>query len=81
MGVSLSCEWRSCFWHADLRLFLVVYVDDFKLSGPQANLVKGWDLIRKGIATDAPHPMDLFLGCKHEESLQTSPWTGKQVRV
>ncbi len=74
-------EWRSCFWHAALRLFLVVYVDDFKLSGPDANLAKGWDLIQKGIATDKPHKPDIFLGCKHEESVQTSPWTGKQVRV
>jgi hypothetical protein len=24
-------DWRSCFWHAGLRLFLVVYVDDFKM--------------------------------------------------
>ena len=59
----------------------VVYVDDFELSGTQVSLEKGWELIRKGIATDAPHPMDLFLGCKHEESVQASPWTGKQVRV
>ena len=58
-----------------------MYVDDFKLSGPGENLSKGWDLIQKGIATDKPHKMDIFLGCKHEESLQTSPCTGKQVRV
>ena len=25
--------------------------------------------------------MDLFLGCKHEETTQTSPWTGKKIRV
>ncbi len=74
-------EWRSCFWQSVLMLFLVVYVDDFKLSGPEVNLAKGWDLIQSGIATDAPHPMDLFLGCKHETSVQKSPWTGKQVRV
>ncbi len=23
--------WRSCFWHAELKHFLVVYVDDFTL--------------------------------------------------
>ncbi len=34
--------WRSCFWHAELKLFLVVYVDDFKLSGSTANPKKGW---------------------------------------
>ena len=81
VGFAPISEWRSCFWHAALKLFLVVYVDDFKLSGPEGNLAKGWDLIQSGIATDAPHPMDLFLGCKHETSVQKSPWTGKQVRV
>ena len=74
-------EWRSCFWHPGLRLFLVVYVDDFKLSGPAANLAKGWELIQSGIATDTPHKPDIFLGCKHEESVEASPWSGKPVRV
>ena len=27
-------DWRSCYWHPILKLFLVIYVDDFKLSGP-----------------------------------------------
>ncbi len=27
--VALSDEWRSCFWHPRLSLYLVVYVDDF----------------------------------------------------
>ena len=74
-------EWRSCFWHPALRLFLVVYVDDFKLSGPAVNLAAGWALIRQGVATDKPHKPDIFLGCKHEESVETSPWSGKQTRV
>ena len=64
-----------------LKLFHVVYIDDFKLSGPQVNLAKGWELIRAGINTDKPHSMNLFLGCKHEESVQTSPSSGKQVRT
>ena len=34
-------SWRSCFWHPELRLYLVVYVDVFKLSGPSENLRKG----------------------------------------
>ena len=28
-------EWRSCFWHPKWKMFLVVYVDDFKLAGPE----------------------------------------------
>ena len=58
-------NWRSCFWHPKLQLHLVVYVDDFKLSGPTENLAEGWRLIREHIKTDDPHPLDQFLGCKH----------------
>ena len=39
-------EWQSCYFHPTLKLYLVVYVDDFKLSGPKGNLSKGWSLIR-----------------------------------
>ena len=26
--------WRSCYFHPKLKQFLIVYVDDFKMSGP-----------------------------------------------
>ena len=58
-------DWRSCFWHAGLRLFLVVYVDDFKMSGPQDHMAKGWALIRKHIRTDPPQAVGKYLGCEH----------------
>jgi len=58
----------------------VVYVDDFKLSGPTGNLQEGWALIRRSIKTDEPHPMGLFLGCKHTVFERTLPDTGVQVR-
>ena len=32
--VPIGDEWPSCFFHDALRLFLVVYADDFKLAGP-----------------------------------------------
>eukprot|EP00969_Alexandrium_andersonii_P236950 10459782-Alexandrium_andersonii.AAC.1 len=34
-------EWKSCFVRKELGLFLVVYVDDFKMAGPTKNLAKG----------------------------------------
>ena len=74
-------DWRSCFWHPELRLFLVVYVDDFKLSGPAKALPLGWSRLRAGLEMEDPHPMNLFLGCHHRESVQTSPLSGRQVRV
>eukprot|EP00969_Alexandrium_andersonii_P274784 12145270-Alexandrium_andersonii.AAC.1 len=39
-------EWKFCFVHEKHGLFLVVYVDDFKMAGPTENLAKGWELIR-----------------------------------
>ena len=39
--------WVSCYWHDELRLFLIIYVDDFKLSGPDKNIKQGWALLRK----------------------------------
>ena len=58
-------DWKSCFWHDKLKLFLVVYVDDFKLSGPKNALPIGWSLIRSKIKTDDPTPAGRYLGCDH----------------
>jgi len=62
-------------------LFLVVYVDDFKLAGPAKAIKKGWDLIRKGIKTDDPSPLGMYLGCRHDVSERKLPDTGAKVRV
>ena len=58
-------EWRSCFWHAELKVFLVVYVDDFKMSGPPAAMEAAWGRIRKHVRTDAPTGPGKYLGCEH----------------
>ena len=60
-------EWQSCYFHPTLKLYLVVYVDDFKLSGPKENLSQGWSLIRKGLDIEPPVPIGVYLGCSHEE--------------
>ena len=84
--------WRSCFWHPRLKLLLVVYADDFKLSGPLANLDKGWRLIRKneddppereskGITTGVPTGHGLYLGCLHEITRRPSPTGDGEVNV
>ena len=44
------------------QLFLVVYVDDFKLAGPTDKLATGWELIRSCISTDPPEKLDLYFG-------------------
>ena len=45
-------EWPSCYFHDKLGLLLVVYVDDFKLSGPQKHIKQGWRLLRQGLDID-----------------------------
>eukprot|EP00959_Pyramimonas_sp_CCMP1952_P260764 5452400-Pyramimonas_sp.AAC.1 len=40
----IKCNpWRSCYFHPKLRLYRIVYVEDFKLPGPQAKLDKGFE--------------------------------------
>ena len=64
-GFELVDNWPSCYWHPRLRLFLIVYVDDFKMAGPRESLAEGWRLVRKNISTDDPTPFGRFLGCEH----------------
>ncbi len=63
-------QWPSCYYHGRLRLMLAVYVDDFKLSGPEENLAEGWKLIgygrEGGLTIEAPSESGLYLGCRHE---------------
>lgn len=43
----------------------MVYVDDFKLSGPKGNLAKGWALIRENLVLERPSELDSCLGRVH----------------
>ena len=56
---------RSTYWHPELKLLLMVYVDDLKMAGPSANFARGWSLIRQNIKTDEPHAVTTCLGCEH----------------
>ena len=59
--------WQSIFYHAELDLLLVVYVDDFKMAGPEANLAEGWKRISSVIDMDPPRPFGRYFGCHHFE--------------
>ena len=74
-------NWRSCYWHPGLALFLVVYVDDFKLAGAEDNLTEGWRLIRSGLDVEDPHDVGQYLGCDHKLSMQAFHITGRPVRT
>ena len=83
VGFNPIQNWPSCYVHNDLQLFLIVYVDDFKMSGPQQNLKEGWHLIKDiaridigevtGYHDENGNPQDLlFLGCKHKKFTRTN---------
>ena len=45
-GFKAVPEWKSTYFHKRLKLLLTVYVDDFKMSGPKANVKEGWKLLQ-----------------------------------
>ena len=59
--------WQSVFYHPELDLLLVVYVDDFKMAGPSANLEEGWKRISKVIDMDPAEALGRYFGCHHQE--------------
>ena len=59
-------EWKSCYWHPKLKCTLILYVDDFKIVGPKESMAEAWAGIRKHITIGDAHPVDHFLGVKHE---------------
>ena len=72
-------NWPNMFHHSELQLMLMVYVDDFKMSGPAENMAKGWKLIKDGLNIDTPGPVSKMLGCYHREG--TGTVNGKKVRT
>ena len=66
VGFTPIRNWSSCYYHPELRLFLLVYVDDFKMAGPRDNLKKGWALLKPLIDMDEAAPLALYLGCHHK---------------
>ena len=64
-------EWPSAYMHPKLKLYLIVYVDDFKLCGPDENMAKGWALLRKGLNIETEQRVGpegvSFLGCRLEK--------------
>ena len=62
--------WPSVFFHPELKLLLVVYVDDFKMSGPKESIAKGWELIASKIDMDVATDIGRYLGCDHMQETQ-----------
>ena len=56
-------EWPSMYFHKELKLLLVIYVDDLKLAGPAQNLTKGWEMLRSKLRIEPETDLGLYLGC------------------
>ena len=70
-------NWPSVFFNPQTKLMLVVYVDDFLMSGPEEFHEQAWKDINNVIKLDNPRPLDRFLGCQH---VITKTETGSDCR-
>ena len=53
--------------HEKLQLVLVVYVDDFKMAGPQKNLAQGWSMLHTRLKIEPETGLDMYLGCNQSK--------------
>ena len=53
-------EWPSMYFHDELKLLLVIYVDDLKLAGPSENLAKGWEMLRTVLRIEPETDLGLY---------------------
>ena len=80
VGFAPIANWPSCYFHAKLKLLLAAYVDDFKMSGPQVSMARGWKLTQSRLNLGDPAPSSLYLGCMHE-CKQLTLNNGKRARA
>ena len=61
--------WECLYVHRQKRLFLSVYVDDFKMVGKRENITDMWNRIRKEIDLDPETELieNVYLGCNQKE--------------
>ena len=59
-------SWRSVFYHPKFECTLMVYVDDFKMAGPNNHkTTKAWESICSVVDMDPPEELGTCLGIKH----------------
>ena len=63
----VKISWRSVFWHEASKAFLIVYVDDFRLSGPAYAVPKLFEEIGNHIKIRKPDiSMDATVKCSKQ---------------
>ena len=73
-------EWRSCYFHEETGLYLCIYIDDFKMAGPQQHLADMWDKLGKLITLTPAEPVRQYLGC-HHRTWPEKDKDGNEIRV
>ena len=60
--------WECLYKHPVKKLFLSIYVDDFKMAGLRENLTPMWAELRKGLDIELECPLhsNVYLGCGQE---------------
>ena len=65
MGGKPIKDHPSCFWFSDLKLLLIVYVDDLLLSGPAEHHEKFWAELSGKVNLEPAEDLDRYLGRHH----------------
>ena len=73
-------EWPSMYFHDELKLLLVIYVNDLKLAGPSENLAKGWEMLRNFLRIEPETDLGLYLGCVLTQG-EAQLHNGKKVKT
>lgn len=72
-GFLPTTSWPSCYSHTELRLVLMIYVDDVKLAGAKKHLAQGWERITDAVEMGRQEELGQFLGCNREKIVKTLP--------
>ena len=54
--VAVGPEWPSTYYHKEMELLLVVYVDDLKMAGPESKMKLGWQKLRSKLDLELQNP-------------------------
>lgn len=68
MGFEVVETWSPWYSHPTWQLPLIVYVDDFKQSGPEKYMGVAWRNLQQHHEMDEPIAAPLDFGCKHRYS-------------
>ena len=65
LGFEKITGWECLYVHRTKKLFLSVYVDDFKMAGLKVNLKPMWTLLQSKLDLDPPTALhgNVYLGC------------------